>query len=592
MAAGAAKSHALSISAVSLSWLSSTSAGIHHVVVGDHSGANPVPLASQGVDTASFSWAPNGTKVGVDGDHVLQRDGSSAFTLGDVVGSDSQLSYSGTGLSLLFTRQVTGGTTQARLTPSDGGLAFSLAFTPSGSSAEWPISAPDDSLIAFDVASGGAAPEVATVTQAQIQAELGAAFLNPSATPTPPTPKNLVAGSHPSFSADSSKLAYVTSDAAGTDISVIGANGGSATALTTDGADTAPAWSPDGTKIAFVRKSATGTDVWLMNPDGSAQTQVTHDGKSTAPGWKVTATNVVTRVAGSTRIGTAIAASQQAFAAGQAKTVVLTRSDTFADALGGGPLGANKIGPLLLTGTGGLDPAVATEIKRVLPSGSIVYVLGGTAALPSSVDAALNQMGYPTQRIGGTDRFDTSVQIAKVIGKPGVVFLTTGLNFPDALSAGAAAGSATGAFAGAVLLTADNTLPAEVDAYIQSLPKASTTIVDVGGQAANAEPGADLILAGADRYATSADVAASFFGGGNTLAVGVASGANFPDALAGGAILGPLLGPLLLTPPDGLPTVATTFIDRESASVFDGLVFGGAAAISDNVVTQLTGLVS
>jgi hypothetical protein len=54
-----------------------------------------------------------------------------------------------------------------------------------------------------------------------------------------------------------------------------------------------------------------------------------------------------TRIAGATRIDTAIAASQDDFAAGAATAVVIARDDEFPDALSGGPLAANKGGPLL-----------------------------------------------------------------------------------------------------------------------------------------------------------------------------------------------------------------------------------------------------
>src|SRR5690242_17551229 len=67
----------------------------------------------------------------------------------------------------------------------------------------------------------------------------------------------------------------------------------------------------------------------------------------------------VQRVAGPTRIGTAIATSQDEFATGgSARAVVLARADNFPDALAGGPLAAAKGGPLLLTPSNALDPTV------------------------------------------------------------------------------------------------------------------------------------------------------------------------------------------------------------------------------------------
>src|SRR5438105_5079473 len=86
----------------------------------------------------------------------------------------------------------------------------------------------------------------------------------------------------------------------------------------------------------------------------------------------------VQRVAGPDRLATAIATSQDQFpTAGSASAVVLARSDTFPDALAGGPLAAKVHGPLLLTSSAALDTSVKTEIARVAVAGATVYILGG-----------------------------------------------------------------------------------------------------------------------------------------------------------------------------------------------------------------------
>ena len=98
----------------------------------------------------------------------------------------------------------------------------------------------------------------------------------------------------------------------------------------------------------------------------------------------------VQRVSGATRIDTAIAASKDQFpTAGGAKAVVLARADNFPDALAGGPLAAKVGGPLLLTSSGALDDAVKAEIQRVAPKGSTVYILGGSAAIATGVEATI-----------------------------------------------------------------------------------------------------------------------------------------------------------------------------------------------------------
>ena len=169
------------------------------------------------------------------------------------------------------------------------------------------------------------------------------------------------------------------------------------------------------------------------------------DGPATTP--------LACRIAGEDRRLTAIAASRADFADGAAATVVLTRDDLFADALAGTPLAVAEDGPLLTTAPDGLADEVLAEIDRVLPEGSEVLVLGGTDALPSSVDEALTGAGFTPRRIAGDTRYDTSVAIAEELGDPDLQLLTTGLDFPDALAAGTAAATTDGA----VLLTEGDT---------------------------------------------------------------------------------------------------------------------------------------
>ncbi|HVM63299.1 MAG TPA: cell wall-binding repeat-containing protein, partial [Acidimicrobiales bacterium] len=238
---------------------------------------------------------------------------------------------------------------------------------------------------------------------------------------------------------------------------------------------------------------------------GATTTATTAAPSATTATVAPAAAKPVIRLAGGDRIGTAIAISQAAFpGAGSAKAVILTAAYTFPDALAGAPLAAAKGGPVLLTDPGLLTPATLTEIQRVLPAGGTVYILGGDAAIAATIDSALTNAGFVPQRIAGTDRFDTSVKIAEALGSPTTVFLATGDIFADALSAGPAAASVNGV----VLLTNSTTLPPTVSAYLSGLN--SPTVYDVGDAAGKAYPMGTL-LAGGDRFATSALVAEKFF---------------------------------------------------------------------------------
>ena len=75
----------------------------------------------------------------------------------------------------------------------------------------------------------------------------------------------------PKWSPDGMKIAYVSYDG-DTEISVMDANGGNKTRLTSNSTeDQDPTWSPDGTKIAF-RKDF--DRIWVMDTDGTGSTNL------------------------------------------------------------------------------------------------------------------------------------------------------------------------------------------------------------------------------------------------------------------------------------------------------------------------------
>ncbi len=301
-------------------------------------------------------------------------------------------------------------------------------------------------------------------------------------------------------------------------------------------------------------------DTWVLSTPGSS---------SVTP----------TRRSGADRQSTAVAVSASAFPnAGSASSVVLARADAFADALAGGPLAAAKHAPLLLTSSGSLDAVTSAEIQRVLPKGGAVYLLGGTSALSTAVANAITALGDVPTRIAGADRYATAVAIAGAMGNPTTVFEASGTNFPDALSAVPAAV----ALHGAILLTDGSAQAAATSTYLAAH---ATNRYAVGGPAAYADPSA-IGIAGADRYATSAAVALAFFP--TTAGVSVASGANFPDALAAGPVAGAAKEPMLLVPAAGaLPEPITSYLITHAGGIASAQAFGGTSAIADSVLSEV-----
>jgi hypothetical protein len=300
----------------------------------------------------------------------------------------------------------------------------------------------------------------------------------------------------------------------------------------------------------------------------------------------------VVRLAGETRIETAIAISQSTFEDGAAGAVVLAREDEFADALAGAPLAARSDGgPLLVTPRNQLAPIVESEIVRVLPPGERIFLLGGEAALSTAVEDRIVELGFDAVRLQGPNRYATALAIAaEAAPAPGFITISTGNDFPDALIGGGLAS----AFAASVLILTDgDQLPAEVRAYLEANRDVSMTSIGPAANAALTEAASEgaftlpFNVDGPDPATRSVVAAEAFYDRLDPIGVSIASVEAFPDALAGASHAfrtGP--HPLLLTPADGLPERHVEYI-QTLAAAGPSYVYGGNRAVEEVVIDQL-----
>lgn len=99
-----------------------------------------------------------------------------------------------------------------------------------------------------------------------------------------------------------------------------------------------------------------------------------------------------------------------------------------------------------------------------------------------------------------------------------------------------------------------------------------------------------LRLGGSDRYVTAHAVAVFGVreGGLSWRRVAIATGTNFPDALAGGVLQGRHGSVLLLTPSNTLHFSTRNALDANRWSIHEVRFLGGVAAISRTVRTQVS----
>lgn len=196
---------------------------------------------------------------------------------------------------------------------------------------------------------------------------------------------------------------------------------------------------------------------------------------------------------------------------------------------------------------------------------------------------------FPTSRIAGADRYSTAAKVSAQFATASTIYIASGVNYPDALSAAPAAAHLDAP----LLLTAPDSLPTVIANEIKRLDP--TTVIIAGGLAAvsktvenqlNAIVDGDVRrIAGANRYETSRRVTDDAFG--TAASAFLATGTNFPDALAASAAAAHVGAPVVLIPGAGssVDQATQTLLTQLAATKI--YLAGGTAVISSAIKAQL-----
>ncbi|MCS5733416.1 cell wall-binding repeat-containing protein [Herbiconiux daphne] len=234
--------------------------------------------------------------------------------------------------------------------------------------------------------------------------------------------------------------------------------------------------------------------------------------------------------------------------------VYVANGENFADALSASAVAAQHGAPLLLTTAGQLPPQT-TQMMSILAPKQIVIV-GGENSVSATVATDLQRRNTASgvTRIGGPDRFAVS---RNLISDPTFgaaastsLYVASGLKFPDALSASPAAAK----IKTPVLLVNGQAASLTTDEKALLTARGVTTPTVFGGEdTLSAGVAADLKtvtgsvsrIEGDDRFIVSANItAANYTAPIDTIYF--ATGATYPDALAGGVLAGIGKAPILL----------------------------------------------
>ncbi|WP_167051079.1 cell wall-binding repeat-containing protein [Salinibacterium sp. ZJ77] len=332
------------------------------------------------------------------------------------------------------------------------------------------------------------------------------------------------------------------------------------------------------------RSATQGVHVEVLSvTSSSAQVRVTAgawSGSQVAP--------TTTRINGSDRYDVAASIASRAFPA-SVDTVFLATGENFPDALSAGPLAVSVGGPVLITAPAGLPAVIADELRRLAPRR--VVIVGGTSSVPPSIEQELRMAvpGVVIERLGGADRFAASRAIVEAgFGSIGAetVYVATGMNFPDALSAGAAGG---GLGRPVILVNGQaGQLDAPTSALLSRLGARNILIaggpnsVSEGIRSSLQSAGYSVTrLTGADRFEASAAINQQAYPTGTLGEAHLATGFTFPDALAGSVLAGAGSAPLFVVPTTCVP--ASTLSQLRARQVAQVTLLGGPASLTQGV---------
>lgn len=184
----------------------------------------------------------------------------------------------------------------------------------------------------------------------------------------------------------------------------------------------------------------------------------------------------VKRISGSDRFDTSDKLSQEVSRLSKKSSqAILVNGYKNIDALSVSSLATKEELPILLNGRNALNMSVKNRLKQM--NVNKVYIIGGNNSISSDVEKELKRMQISVVRLSGTDRYETSANIAKYAYKDfDEAIVASGENPVDAL----AASTLTGKKEAPILLTNKNKIPKSIKKIIEDMDIGKITIV--GGE--------------------------------------------------------------------------------------------------------------
>lgn len=179
--------------------------------------------------------------------------------------------------------------------------------------------------------------------------------------------------------------------------------------------------------LDYISKHMPKGKVWISGSTGVVDSSF--ESKLKAIGYSVE------RVAGVDRYETCLAIAEKENVP-RGTPVFLVTGNNFPDALSIASVAASKGYPIILTPKNSLPNGIENYLLKQQPSE--IFIIGSTGAVSESVESTVRAIlpAASVTRIAGKDRFETSSEVyKKFFSNPDSIYIASGMNFPDALSA-------------------------------------------------------------------------------------------------------------------------------------------------------------
>lgn len=290
------------------------------------------------------------------------------------------------------------------------------------------------------------------------------------------------------------------------------------------------------------------------------------------------------RMYGATRFETSYLSAKKGWTT--SNTVIIAPGMSYPDALCAGPLAAKNNAPILLARNESLSSQ--SELKNLLSSLKVkkAIIVGGPTVLSTSFENGIKAMSISTERLGGLDRYETSVKIAQAVGTNGEVAIATGAGFADSLSISAVAGVRRMP----ILLTEKSVLTGTVKNYLDK--QSITRSYIIGGTTVISDSVAKSVknperIGGANRYETNEKIFNKFKGSLTSSEMFIALGTNFPDALSISALAAQKKSFVLLTNTTDVEAPVMNVVTKNRDSISKMYIVGGPQFITSTILNKL-----